>query len=939
MPPSQSSRVGFLENSISVMQRLIDLVLFAVERLMQHRVLVFWALVGLSTATTLTLSLTLYVDAVNTNLLTDSLDDPPYSFRFRYLGSWEGTIALDDVERTTAMLQSDFVSAIGLPVKSSSLYISGGTWNVTRQGEMPAPFGTYTLGTLSGSGDRMRITAGAWPAEATQPDAIPVMMAEDLLFQAGMQVGDVLTANRTGVPQQVTLEIVAMWQAIDENDPTWILSPKFFDNVLLMQEDDLWRVLDGIELPVEEADWQFIFDGEALRTSDVGGLLGGITDGNRDLLRTLPGIRVDISPQEGLEAFNLKVDRLTQQLVIVVLPVGGLILYFVTMLAGMLVGRQQQEDVTLSSRGMHRRRLLQLHALMWLILAGIALAIGVVVSPSVVQLIGRTSSFLRFDFEAEPLDIVFTQPVIVAGALTGAFAASSGLIVAWRTTGQSINEFKRGQARSAKAWWQRIYLDVLLLIPAGYVFYTLSEQGGLSTGAEDPFSDPVVFLAPTLFSLGFTLVFLRVFPFLLNQTGHLIGFTNNIALLMALRELTRSIGRYRGTLLMMCFTLSLIGFTTSMASTLDRSLEDVIEYDVGAERVMVIASDAQTEETTSSDGTTSLTVVGYNALPASNLLEIDDVYAVSRVGRFPMQIIMPGQRPEGVIMGMDRASMAAITYFREDYADEPIADLLNRLAGNRTGILISREAAKEYALIEGQTLDIQISALGTWYQTEVPIVGFVDYFPTLDPRDGFFAITNIDPIFELVGTELPHNTWLRLNPGADGDAVLTAVRELGFPVLDWLDPAELIYEAQADPTRRGVLGFLSVGFVAAIFLTLVGSVIQSTASFRTQAVQLGSLRAMGMGSGSVGRYLLLSQGMAAMGGIAGGTLIGMAATLLFLPLLDFSGGLPPYLVRAAWDDIRLVYLLFALILFSVTVITTTFLSRQHVTRLVKLGDV
>jgi putative ABC transport system permease protein len=220
----------------------------------------------------------------------------------------------------------------------------------------------------------------------------------------------------------------------------------------------------------------------------------------------------------------------------------------------------------------------------------------------------------------------------------------------------------------------------------------------------------------------------------------------------------------------------------------------------------------------------------------------------------------------------------------------------------------------------------------------VPIVGLVDYFPTLDPRDGFFAITNLDPIFELVGTELPYNMWLRLDPGADGDAVLAQAERMGFPVLQWLDPAQDIYAAETQPTRRGVLGFLSVGFVSAILLTLVGSVIQSTASFSTQAVQLGSLRAMGMSGGTVASYLLSSQGIAALGGIAGGTVIGMGTTLLFLPLLDFSGGLPPYLVRVAWNDIIFVYTVFAAVLFCVTVLTTLLLSRQHVSTLVKLGD-
>ncbi len=95
--------------------RLMDPILFAVERLWQHRVLVFWTLVGLAAATTLALGLMLYVDAVNTNLLTDNLSDPPYAFRFRYLGSWEGTVTRTDIDRAGGAIRGEFVSSIGLP--------------------------------------------------------------------------------------------------------------------------------------------------------------------------------------------------------------------------------------------------------------------------------------------------------------------------------------------------------------------------------------------------------------------------------------------------------------------------------------------------------------------------------------------------------------------------------------------------------------------------------------------------------------------------------------------------------------------------------------------------------------------------------------------------------------------------------------------------------
>ena len=919
------------------MHRLTDPVLFALERLWQHRTLVFWTLVGLAAATTLALSLTLYVDAVNTTLLSDSLTDPPYAFRYRYLGSWEGRITPDDVEAASSVIEAEFTRAIGLPVASSATYISAGNWQFTLQRDIPLRLGAYALATLEGADHLIQITAGEWPPAESDSELIPALASRSLLENVGVQVGDTLQA--VSGANTVTLEIAALWEPVNDQDPGWILTPTFFDNVFLVGQDSLWQATEGIDLPVEEVDWQLIFDGAELRTSDVGGLLGGITDGFRTVTAALPGIRMDISPEEGLRAFNAEVSALTQQLVIVILPVGGLIIYFVTMLAGMLVGSQQQEDVTLSSRGMSRRALLGIHALMWLILAGMALAVGLIASPSVVRLIGRTTSFMRFDDFSSTLEVMLTGQALTVGAITGLLAASTGLYMAWRTTGQSIMSYKRDQVRAGKPWWQRLYLDFVLLGISAYILYSLGSSGGLTASATDPFSDPLVFLAPTLFSLGCTLLFLRLYPWVLNLDARLLAYTRNIAFLMALREITRSISRYRSTLLMMCFTLSLIGYTASMASTLDRSLEDVIGYEVGADSVMIVATDAQTEESTGSDGSSTITVIGYNTLPATDLLEVDGVAEVSRVGRYTAQIVLQNQRIDGTVLGLDRATMPAIARFRDDYAAEPLADALNRLAGNRTGVLINTLTAQTYGLAIGQEISLQVSALGAWYQTTVPVVGLLDYFPTLDPRDGFFAVTNIDPIFELIGTELPYNIWMSLEPEADPAAIEAEAITMGYPVIDWEDPAAMLQDALAQPTRRGVLGFLSIGFVAAIVLALVGSVIQSTASFQAQAVQIGSLRAMGLGSSSVSTYLISTQGIAALGSIAGGTLIGVGTTLLFLPLMDFSGGLPPYLIQVAWLQIASVYALFAGALMTVMISTTILLGREQVSTLVKLGDV
>jgi putative ABC transport system permease protein len=918
--------------------QFIDRLLLTLERLWQHRILVLWTLVGLVAATTLALSLTLYVDAVNTDLLTSHLGDPPYAFRFRYLGSWNGNITPADVTAATAAIDTQFAQTIGLPAAKAVNYTSGGSWTLALQGAIKGNLGAIKLSSLDSADSLMQIVAGEWPAPPSTDGTIPILLPDTLLYSMGVQVGDTLTATRAGY-QPTRLKVAAMWHPINDKDPSWIFPPRFFDTVALMSSADLQTFFAQNSKPVEETAWYLEFDGSGLRTSDVSRLLGSIVDGTRDVTAALPGIRLDLTPSDGLQKFVGQVSTFTQQLVIMSLPVGGLVLYFVSLVAGLLVSRQGEEDAVLRSRGISRRAILLIHVMMWLLLTGTALAIGLLLCPAVVRLVGRTTSFLQFNGTGI-LNVVFTPQAIAAGAITGLIASSSGLYFSWRSSAQTITGFKRSAARASKAWWQRAYLDILLLIPALYVLYTLWKQGGLVTTAADPFSNPLAFVAPTLFSLAVTLLFLRLFPAILGVAARIFTLGRGVAILMALRELTRSIGRYRGTLLMICFTLSLTGFTASMASTIDKTLEDSVNYQIGADAVIVTPTDAQTEEgdVDTTTGQTTITVTGFNTLPADDLLTIDGVQQVSRVGRYPAQIVLANQRITGTILGIDRDSIAAVTRFRQDYSPVPIADQFNLLAGNRTGVLISAKTAADYDLRINQLITIQVQALGTWYSTKVPILGVLNYFPTLDPKDGFFLVGTLEPIFELVGTNLPYDLWLKLAPDADVNAIRAQASALGYPIVEWRDPQTALAAARAEPSRRGVLGFLSVGFVASILLTLVGAIIQSAASFRAQAAQLGSLRAMGVGGLSVGLYLFLLQTLMTGSGILSGTSIGVATTMLYLPLLDFSGGLPPYLVRVAWGDITLVYAAFAAILLTVTFGTTAFLGRERLSTIVKLGD-
>lgn len=915
-----------------VMFRTLDLFTYTLERLRQHTLLVAWVLLGLTLAAALSGGLTLYVDAVYTDLLDTRLSEPPYLWRWRYLGAWSGTISREKVERADAAIQSGFPDILGLPLLRSARYIRAGT--ATARMDIYS-LGQLTPALLKGMDDAIQITAGVWPSSSaarSDGEPIPVLASQTLMGRAGVQVGDVITLLRAD--QTLTVEVAALWLPADSGAPDWLFPPKFFDDVLLMAEDDFWSTTNG-DQPIDEAAWMLNFDGASLRASDINTILARAAEGARTVDASLVGIREDASPRAALNTFNAEASNLQQQLFLIVTPVGGLVLYFVALVAGLLVGRQQADDVKLRSRGATRAWLLIVHGLMWSALAAGAALLGGLLAPILVTIVARTSSFLRFDAIVPMLDVSLTANAFLTGASATGLAALGGLMMAWKSTAQDVNSYRQTHARASKAWWQRAYLDLIVAGGATYLLFSLWSRGGLQASADTPFSDPVTFAGPTLLAFGLVLLFLRFFPMVLSLVARIVGVTRDIPLLMALRELTRSGGRYRGALLMTAFTLSLTGFTASMASTLDQSLNDTVNYRIGADLVVQPATDAITE--TDSSGQMS-SVTGYNVPPAEDLLKIEGVSSVSRVGTIAARLSVGTQRHDGLVIGVDRVALGDAALFRNDYASEPLVGLLNRLAVERTGILISNRFAVQHNVVVGQDVTLEISALGQWFSLRVPVVGVVDYFPTVDPSSGFFAIANLDPLYELAGTPLPHDFWLDLVPDTDPVQVISEIRASGFPLQRALSPADALAEAQGEPARRGVLGFLSAGFVAAIALTLIATLIQTTASFRAQAAQLGALRAMGLGGMAVASYVVLLQGLLAVGGIASGTSIGLATALTYLPLLDFSAGLPPYLVRVGWTEIAQVYAVFAGVLLIVTLMTTVFFTRARMTTVLRLGE-
>jgi putative ABC transport system permease protein len=313
------------------------------------------------------------------------------------------------------------------------------------------------------------------------------------------------------------------------------------------------------------------------------------------------------------------------------------------------------------------------------------------------------------------------------------------------------------------------------------------------------------------------------------------------------------------------------------------------------------------------------------------------------VGEYTAVSSIGGRQQSGRILGVDRFDFAQVAFYRPDFAaNEALGGLMNRLAVQRDHVLVSRDFLARNSLQVGDPLRLTIGAAGDFADAQFTIAAPIDLFPSQYPQDGPFFVANLDHLHEALGGAYPYDVWLRTSPHVPGSAIVSDVRELGFAVITAQDARERILQEQTRPERQGLFGLLSVGFLAAAVLTVLGFLVYAVVSFHRRTIQLGMLRAIGLSVGQMAGYLAGEQAALIAAGVGLGTGLGVWASRLFIPFLQIGEGktavTPPFIVQIAWQQLSVIYLLFAAMFVAAVLVLIALVARMRVFEAVKLGE-
>lgn len=960
---------------------LLGIIRLALQRVFSQFGLMLALALGMAVAVMLASAIPAFSDAVQLRLLRERIETrtqsgetqqyPPFAFMLTFLGSGNKAIEYEDYIRDDQLVTQQLPNVLQLPITRTARYV-----HTRRLSLFPLTTDPRYNGKQVGSGKFSYISGfenhievfGDLP-KLRDDGVVEILMDNELANDIGANVGEqyelFAPAKPGKQPEKFSLVVSGLWAAKNPNSDFWFFkSTNFKDGFMVSQAQYEKQVAPFLTQDTEFALWYYVADGSALNPESGTALLERLRRFETDLTNQRDGLDVRVSPEGALRRFVRSTNDLTLLLVIYSVPLLAAALYFIGMVAGMVVQRQSGEIAVLRSRGASSFSIALLYIIGGLLLGTLALGIGLATGLGLAAVMTRLRSFLTLT-EAAALPVQLSPQTVRFGVAAAVVGVLASLLPAIAASRKNVVAYRTAQSRNLKPpLWQRIFLDVILFAIAAYALYQMRLSGGIlpvvsrqaAAQGANPFADPVRFLAPVLMLAACALLLARLFPYVMRFLAWLSSkLPTSTAILLALRSLARAPGIYIGPLLLLIFTVGLAVFSASIAYTLDQHLVDSSYFKVGADvRLVEIGIPSRQSSSVGILGGTvgesnvpaadQPETLYYTFVPVEEHLRIPGVRDATRIGAYEATPKVQSAPGKAIFFGIDRSNYAQIAYHRPDFSEQALGVMMNELAINRSAVFAPKDFLAANRLRIGEPLYMDVSTAVGRVPITLTIAGTYDLWPydyQLYKREARFFIGNLDWFFEQAGTELPYDVLLSTDSDMSVREISERASTLGFNVSKETSARQLISDAQKSPERQGLFGLLSAGFIAASLLTIIGFVLSALISFRARAIQLGMLRTVGLSAAQMGVYISLEQIVLIGLGTLAGSGLGLLISRLFIPFLQVGGAgiisQPPFAVRIAWDDVVVIYIAIAVALVVALLIMLALLRRLKAFEAIKLG--
>ena len=495
-----------------------------------------------------------------------------------------------------------------------------------------------------------------------------------------LKVGDIVEAvsGPRGIGT-VKVKITGIFRAIDEESQFWLGFPD-----AILRPSPL-NALEGQDLPLilhttwdaelrgvgpsnaglpADFNWVFFTNAERLNDASIADLLKRITQLEDDIAKRIVRSSIITSLDPTFARLEEKITFVRIPMFLLAALTVAIVVYYLFLVSGLLSTRRESEIVMLRSRGLNVLQILRFEALETLLLIGIPVVIAPLLATLGVWQMGRLPVFDQIT-DGAPLNVEITWMAWVYSAGAGATAVLVILAPVMLAARRGVVAELAAQARPDRPpLFQRYYLDLLFLVLGGLIWWELNSRGSVISASRDGGreADFTLLFAPAIFLLVVALIFLRVFPVIAKLISSIASRSGSASVSVGFWRLGRRPYWYSWPIILLVLTGGLGVLAGTLASTLERSSEEQVLYETGAD-IRVISTGI-------SDLITQERVDAVQAIAGVNVATIALRQSAT------LGTTSSGQQLQ--ILAVDAIDFPRVGWMRDDFADQDIASLLKQ---------------------------------------------------------------------------------------------------------------------------------------------------------------------------------------------------------------------------------------------------------------------